>query len=678
MYEFVRKEEKENPFTKKFIHSLRSGTAIALFFSIVIEPTSKVWASRNGQNMPGLEEKGKTVVRERNNTIENQEKLSQEGEVFPSAYRGKSRKYYKYGMMYLKGEVLEKNEPEAIEWFTEAAEGGIAEAQYALGLMHKKGYGVEKDDQKAIEWYKKAAKQGHARAQFDLAVLYARCVKTKKDNGKTRDTRNWIEKAAYLNWLDLVVHFQKLEAFDTLRPCPDLWDQPHYVLASKPQNIDKLARKAEKRGDAHALYELAVRYEHDQDDLDKALELYVKASEAGSILAKFYLEERKSSEVQYRLGRIYSQDKYVPQDTEKAIKWFVKGAKQGHKESISSLETLADQEICSAQFHLGNMYRNGWGIERNLLKATNLFTKLAAQAENSLYSLETRALYDLAEMSEEESTQAINIDQRVVTPGVLTFAEQNQTEFLADTINKLRHIDINEPMVWMGSGKKEGEEIQNFIKAIKWFTRASEKNHREWSFLESELPAIREASYQLFKIYDKMGDKSLAMNYLESAARDGHKIAAYKMARYYAKKMPGNGLYEFFLKIARGDTSNENKSNPKAVQYLNNLQPLTTTLNGFGLIEPLEIFKWERGKGQGGASKDSVKANEDFQEETNKDRAAFYASLGFSYMYGNGVSVDYHKAIGYFEQAKEDGYESGIMFYALGVLYNNVEGGARL
>lgn len=52
------------------------------------------------------------------------------------------------------------------------AEQGFASAQYNLGLMYSKGDGVQKNNTEAVKWYRKAAEQGNAKAQFNLGVKY--------------------------------------------------------------------------------------------------------------------------------------------------------------------------------------------------------------------------------------------------------------------------------------------------------------------------------------------------------------------------------------------------------------------------------------------------------------------------------------------------------------------------
>jgi hypothetical protein len=57
-------------------------------------------------------------------------------------------------------------------WFRKAAELGDAYAQFNLGLMYKKGEGIERDYAAAFKWLRQAAQQGLAFAQNHLGALY--------------------------------------------------------------------------------------------------------------------------------------------------------------------------------------------------------------------------------------------------------------------------------------------------------------------------------------------------------------------------------------------------------------------------------------------------------------------------------------------------------------------------
>lgn len=51
----------------------------------------------------------------------------------------------------------------------ELAQAGNVNAQYNLGLMYYRGDGIDKNVEKSIEWFKKAAKQGDNEA-FNIMI----------------------------------------------------------------------------------------------------------------------------------------------------------------------------------------------------------------------------------------------------------------------------------------------------------------------------------------------------------------------------------------------------------------------------------------------------------------------------------------------------------------------------
>jgi tetratricopeptide (TPR) repeat protein len=72
------------------------------------------------------------------------------------------------GMCYNEGEY-----DSALEYFTKAAELGNVDAHYQLGNMYMKGEVVEKDEEKAAYHFEKAAMSGHPEARHNLACYEA-------------------------------------------------------------------------------------------------------------------------------------------------------------------------------------------------------------------------------------------------------------------------------------------------------------------------------------------------------------------------------------------------------------------------------------------------------------------------------------------------------------------------
>lgn len=73
------------------------------------------------------------------------------------------------------------------------AEQGCAPAQANLGILYYKGQGVERSPVQAAEWYRRAAQNGSATGQFNLAQLYAQGQGVPLD---WTQATTWMEAAA--------------------------------------------------------------------------------------------------------------------------------------------------------------------------------------------------------------------------------------------------------------------------------------------------------------------------------------------------------------------------------------------------------------------------------------------------------------------------------------------------
>jgi len=102
----------------------------------------------------------------------------------PLAEQGDQEAQYNIGLLYMKGNGVEKNERTALHWFTRAGEQGMADAQYNAGVMFYSGKGVYPDHKSAIEWWTLAANQGNPNAQNNLANMYAFAYGTKREPEK--------------------------------------------------------------------------------------------------------------------------------------------------------------------------------------------------------------------------------------------------------------------------------------------------------------------------------------------------------------------------------------------------------------------------------------------------------------------------------------------------------------
>ena len=88
-----------------------------------------------------------------------------------AAEQGVAEAQVMLGYCYFKGYGVEKDAAETVRWCRSAAEQGVAGAQYCLGLCYESGYGVEKDAAEAVRWYRQAAEQGDEDAKKALENL---------------------------------------------------------------------------------------------------------------------------------------------------------------------------------------------------------------------------------------------------------------------------------------------------------------------------------------------------------------------------------------------------------------------------------------------------------------------------------------------------------------------------
>ena len=101
------------------------------------------------------------------------------------AESGNIEAQYWLGACYATGDIVEKDEEKAMEWYTKAAEKGYAEAQYNLGTIVIQGEGTEKDIEKGLWWMEQAFLNGYEYSAHVLAISYREGINgIKQDIGK--------------------------------------------------------------------------------------------------------------------------------------------------------------------------------------------------------------------------------------------------------------------------------------------------------------------------------------------------------------------------------------------------------------------------------------------------------------------------------------------------------------
>jgi len=117
------------------------------------------------------------------------------------------------------------------------------------------------------------------------------------------------------------------------------------------------------------------------EDLQKGLEAYETGDYETALAQCLPLAEEGDAGAQFCVGRMYGNGFGVAMDDAEALKWYGLAAASGHAE---------------AQFNLGVMYANGWGVEMNDAEAAKYYRQAAergwACAQRSLAYVISRGI----------------------------------------------------------------------------------------------------------------------------------------------------------------------------------------------------------------------------------------------------------------------------------------------
>ena len=188
---------------------------------------------------------------------------------------------FQLGLHYADGDIVPRNDAEALQWFRKSASGGDFGGLWAVGWFHRDGRaGLKSDTEEAARWFKKSAEKGSELAMYDLALLY---VGTR---GHPKDF------SAAMKWF----------------------------------------RKSADKGFPDALYSIGIMHENGEGvkaDQAEAMRWYRKAAEKGVELG------------QHRLGTSYRDGKGVAKDEIEAYRWLRLAAQKNCNKAAEEADALA-------------------------------------------------------------------------------------------------------------------------------------------------------------------------------------------------------------------------------------------------------------------------------------------------------------------------------------------------
>ena len=206
------------------------------------------------------------------------------------------------GDLYREGIGTTKNDRLAVRWYEKAAGQGIAESQYMLGECYYNGYGVTRDEGTAAKWYTKAAEQGYGLAQEALGRCYAWGQGVQIDYSKAMEWLTMAAEQGYNRQLHMFLISAKYDmdmgngrAEEKLLAAAEAGFAEAQCALGNLLYFGKTGRKdynqavywyekAVEQNHAEACYRLGGCYEYGmgvEKDIDKANELYAKASQLG-------------------------------------------------------------------------------------------------------------------------------------------------------------------------------------------------------------------------------------------------------------------------------------------------------------------------------------------------------------------------------------------------------------
>ena len=298
-----------------------------------------------------------------------------------AARKGRAAAQYKLAECYMKGQGVDPDTTEALDWYRKAADQGYSDAQFALASCYHLGKGVKRDMAEAVKWYREAAEQGHAGAQNNLGFIYEWNWSTEADHVVVSqdyfEAAKWFRKAAEqgvassqkmlgdfyylgqgvekdveeaLKWYEKAAEQGNAEAQAMIGRCCNAIGVDRYNGSLYYEAAIWFLRAAQL-GDPGGQRSLGICYYYGNgvgQDYEEAVKWYLRSAEQGN------------ADAQHNLGNCYYYGNGVEQSFEEAVSWYRKAAEQGHAE---------------AQDDLGYCYEAGVGVEQDYAEALRWYEK---------------------------------------------------------------------------------------------------------------------------------------------------------------------------------------------------------------------------------------------------------------------------------------------------------------
>lgn len=481
----------------------------------------------------------------------------------------------------------------AIKYYQAAAEAGSTDGMASVGLLYQYGTGVEQSYDKAAEWYQKVIDaedmdgwwmQGNVYREMEDYDNAFKCYEIAAEKGNNCRYAAIYELARMYrygvgteeNFPLALDYYQRAASQGIVEAMVDLGE-----MYSNGEDVEKnydianyWYEKAATEGEAgKAFGELGIAYFFGRGskavDYDKARECFEKALKEGE------------DEYLYPLGRIY----YDEEQYDKAMKYYLQAAANDNE-----YQDLAEDDI-------GDMYRWGNGVKRDLRKATEWYKK-GAEHDNASSMCSLGHMYMNGEGVKKDSAQSAHWTLRAAKLGDVTAMEN------------MAYLYEN------GVGVE-----QDYIAAMAWHKCAADGGDSEAMYSIGDL-------YYFGNGVEK--DYSLAKDWYEKAIMAGNEAPFMPLGTIYYYRQDYDKAMEFYLKAPNDD---------KPYQHVAEARIGDLYREGAGV------------------ERDMLKVVEWYKKSAGHGYNFAMLVLGDIYMEGDGIEQDIAEARKWYEKAKAAGNE---------------------
>lgn len=393
---------------------------------------------------------------------------------------------------------------------------------------------------------------------------------------------------------------------------------------------------------------------------------------------------------------------------------------ENYSEAMQWFKQAAEQNYIAADFGMGYLYFNGFGVEKNLKTAMDHFLKAANR--NLAYAQHMVGWFNEHGKEEKNYSEAFKWYRKAAEQGYVDsqlalgnmydngrgIGENDQEA--AMWYRKAAEQDNAEAQFNLGLTYMNGNGIEkNSLEAIKWFGKAAnqgsssaqfnlgviylqgigvEKNYSEanrWFLKATELGhADAQAQMGVMFLHGQGIDQNYkeAFKWMEKAALGGDVDAQRNLGEMYAK---GHGVQQNDQEAVIWYRKAAKQGHARGQFYLGVMYN-----DGRGVSkDEIEAFRWfQKSAEQGhanaqynlgiayatgdGVPKDEAEAVKWLRRGAEQGHADSQVDLGFMYGTGRGVKQNNHEAVKWYRKAVEQGHARGQ--FNLGAMYNNGEG----